>query len=239
MPEVVEHLREERVRGAVVERDVGRRPDHHERPAGVEPELLQHRAVRLEVREVVLLLQPRVAAQLRLLDAVPPQALGRNRVGDDHEGRRPEAELVLEPGELVVEGRRAGDAESSRSDRQLVRAVGERGVEVTALCPTAEAAEPGCERPRLAEPGAAAVAAEHFGLDPVELEELERLRVVARGDLDLVAPLAQDPDQRPEHEHVGRRRHVHPDTHQPSSTRRKRTASICVSGSSGCSKKRS
>ena len=35
------------------------------------------------------------------------------------------------------------------------------------------------------------------------------------------------------------RGHVHPDPHQPSSTSRKRTASISVFGSIGCSKKRS
>ena len=223
----------------MVERDVGRRPDHDERPFGVEPELVEHGAVGLEVGEVVLLLQTGVPAQLRGLDAVAPQALGRNRVGDDDERRRPEAELVLEPGELVVECRRAGDAEPPRGDRQLVGAVGEGGVEVTAPGPAAKAAEPGGERASLAEPRPAAVAAEHLGLDPVELEQLERLRVVARRDLDLVAPVAQDPDQRPEHEHVGRRGHVHPDPHQPSSTSRKRTASISVFGSIGRSKKRS
>ena len=48
---------------------------------------------------------------------------------------------------------------------------------------------------------------------PVELEQLDRLCVVARGDLDLVAARAQELDQRPEHEHVGRRRHVDPDPH--------------------------
>ena len=51
------------------------------------------------------------------------------------------------------------------------------------------------------------------GLEPVQLEQLQRLRVVARRDLDLVAAPAQDPDQRPEDEHVRARRHVDPDSH--------------------------
>ena len=38
---------------------------------------------------------------------------------------------------------------------------------------------------------APAVTAEHVRLDPVELEQLHRLRVVAGGDLDLRAALAE------------------------------------------------
>ena len=57
------------------------------------------------------------------------------------------------------------------------------------------------------------MSAEHRRLEAVQLEELQRLRVVARGDLDLVAALAQQSDQRPEHEHVRRRGHVDPDLH--------------------------
>ena len=43
--------------------------------------------------------------------------------------------------------------------------------------------------PRLLHARAAAVPADHLRLEPVQLEQLERLRVVARGDLDLVAAL--------------------------------------------------
>ena len=53
----------------------------------------------------------------------------------------------------------------------------------------------------------------------MQLEELECLRVVARRQLDLGAPVAQDPDQRPEHEHVRRRGHVDPDPHRSLSLR--------------------
>ena len=80
--------------------------------------------------------------------------------------------------------------------------------------------------------------AEHVGLDPVQLQQLHGLRVVAGGDLDRVAALAQDRDQRPEDQHVGRRGDVDPDVHSRSTTR-KRTATISVSGSIVRSKKRS
>jgi hypothetical protein len=49
--------------------------------------------------------------------------------------------------------------------------------------------------------------------NPVTLEQLDRLCVLARGDLDLGALLTQQRYQRPEHEHVRRRRHVDPDPH--------------------------
>ena len=60
--------------------------------------------------------------------------------------------------------------------------------------------------------------ADHLGLDRVPLQELERLRVVACRDLDLVAALAQQRDQRPEHQHVGRRRDVDPHLHSTSAS---------------------
>ena len=50
-------------------------------------------------------------------------------------------------------------------------------------------------------------------LDPVQLEQLHGLRVLACGDLDLVAALAEQRDQRPEDEHVRRVGHVDPDAH--------------------------
>ena len=73
----------------------------------------------------------------------------------------------------------------------------------------------------LAQARRAAVAAERRVLHAVQLEQVERLRVVARGHLDLVAGRAQAGDDRPEHEHVRRRRHVDPDLH---SERRRREA---------------
>ena len=76
-------------------------------------------------------------------------------------------------------------------------------------------------------------------LEPVQLEQLERLRVVARGDLDLVAAAAHDLDERPEDEDVSRCRDVDPDAHQSFSTTRNLTATTCVSGLTVRSKKRS
>ena len=49
--------------------------------------------------------------------------------------------------------------------------------------------EPVRHLPRLLEPRAAAVLADHLRLEAVQLEQLQRLRVVARGDLHLVAAL--------------------------------------------------
>src|SRR5207248_3127342 len=65
----------------------------------------------------------------------------------------------------------------------------------------------------------APMAAEHLGVDPVQLEELKRLRVLPRRDLDLVAALPQELDERPEHEYVRRRGHVDPDAERPRSGR--------------------
>ena len=71
----------------------------------------------------------------------------------------------------------------------------------------------GDQRARLPGARATAVLADHLRLEPVQLEQLERLRVVARGDLDLVSSTPKDPDQRSEDEHVRARRHVDPDLH--------------------------
>ena len=141
--------------------------------------------------EVVLLLEPRVLEELRWAHAEAGQALRRDRIGDDDPRRRAVAELVLERRVLVVERRRARDAEPARGDRQLVRAVRERDVEAAALrvAPAARAAATPARR--LPDARAAAVRPITVGLDAVPLEQLQRLRVVARRDLDLVAALAQ------------------------------------------------
>src|SRR5262245_65440827 len=55
--------------------------------------------------------------------------------------------------------------------------------------------------------------ADELGLDAMLLEELDGLSVVARRDLDLIAALAHEGDQRPKHQHMSRRRDVHPDPH--------------------------
>src|SRR5579864_4150062 len=70
--------------------------------------------------------------------------------------------------------------------------------------------------PRLLDARAPAVPPDHLRLEPVQLQQLQRLRVVARRDLHLVAARLHDLDQRPEHEHVRARRHVDPDLHTSS-----------------------
>ena len=109
--EPLEHVEEERVAVAVVERDLGRCADDDEPARRVDAELPGHGRVGLEVGEVVLLFQAGVAAELRRPDAVARKPLRRDRVGHDDACRRAAAELVLEPGELVVEGGRARDPE--------------------------------------------------------------------------------------------------------------------------------
>ena len=141
--EMLERLREERVRVAVVERDVGRRAQHDEHARRVDAELARAASGRAEVGEVVLLLQARVLDELRRLDAVRLEPLGRDRVGDDDPRRGAAAELVLVRRELVVERRRARDAEPARRDRQLVGAMRERDVEVAALRPALAARRAG------------------------------------------------------------------------------------------------
>jgi hypothetical protein len=64
------------------------------------------------------------------------------------------------------------------------------------------------------------VVAEHLGFDPVQLEELQRLRVIAGGHRDLVSALSHELDQRPKHKDMRGRRHVDPDPHRSSSLRR-------------------
>ena len=140
--EALERAREHRVAVAVVERDVGRRPQDDEDPRLVDAEVAERGGVGLEVGEVVLLLQSRVAAELVAGRPVPGEPLGRDRLGHDHPPRGAAAELVLEPGPLVVERRAARDPEAARRQRQLVRAVRERDVEAAALRPAAQAAQP-------------------------------------------------------------------------------------------------
>src|SRR5437762_12669304 len=72
-----------------------------------------------------------------------------------------------------------------------------------------------CHCPSLA-PGARASVSRPYDLvlDAVQLEELERLRVVPRRHLDLLPALRQEGDERPEEEHPGRARDGDPDAHQ-------------------------
>ena len=90
-------------------------------------------AIGLEVGEVVLLLDPGIAAELRRLRPEPREAVGWNCVREDDPRRGAQPELVLERRELVVVRGRADDSEAPGGEHRLVRAVGEREVEAAAL----------------------------------------------------------------------------------------------------------
>ena len=66
---------------------------------------------------------------------------------------------------------------------------------------------------RLAGRRAAAVMADHGRGHAVRLDQLNRLRVVARRDLDLVTLCFQQPDERPEDQRMRRRGQIDPDLH--------------------------
>src|SRR5439155_11354270 len=106
-------LGEGRVRLAVVQRYVRWWAQHDEGAGRVASPLLEHTFVSLEVGEVVLLLEPRVLEQLGRARAVARQPFRRDRVGDHDPRGCPTAQLMLEPGELVVERRCAGDAQTT------------------------------------------------------------------------------------------------------------------------------
>ena len=61
--------------------------------------------------------------------------------------------------------------------------------------------------------------ADREGVEAGDLGQLERLREVARRDLDVVAGLAQAPHERPENDRVGGRREIDPDPHRRPPTR--------------------
>jgi hypothetical protein len=199
--EPLEHAREERISVPVVERDLRGRPHDYEHARPVEP--CDRLRCGLEVGEVVLLLQSLVAAQLRRPRSEAGQPLGRDRVGHDDPGRGAAAELVLQPRVLVVERGRARDPEAPCSQRELVGAVCERHVEVALAREPMEGVEAAEERPRLAEPACTAVPRpDDVVRNAVQLQQLERLGVLARRHLDLVSPRSEQLDQRPEERHV-------------------------------------
>ncbi len=101
----VQHLREQVVLEAVIERYGRRRADDRERRRTVDPELIQHRLVGLEIRQVVLLLEARITAQLAAR-AVPVEALRGDRFRDDDRASEPAVDVVLDGRPLVIEGRR-------------------------------------------------------------------------------------------------------------------------------------
>ncbi len=206
--QALEHAGEEVVLEAVVERDIGRRADDHDRSVGIQPELLEHLGGRLEVRQVVLLLEPLVGTQLAVR-AVAVQALGRDRVGDDHGGCEPAVDVVLDGGPLVVEHRRARYSQQRRCHAHVVGAVTEGDVEASAGGGSRIGPGPAHQRRRarreptsLGRKPSAAMAADRGVGDLEALAQLDRLREVTGGNAHVVAGQLQPLDHRPHHQHV-------------------------------------
>ena len=159
--------------------------------------------VGLEVGEVVLLFDSRIADELRRLRAQSGEPGGRDRVREDDPCRGAQAELVLERRELVVMRRRARDAEASGCKRELVGAVGECDVEPARLGEAPERRQPCGEGSGFPEDTRPAVTwPDHVVIDSVQLEQLQRLGVLARAHFDLVSIGLQQPNQRAEEQHV-------------------------------------
>jgi len=98
---------------------------------------------------------------------------------------------------LVVVHVGLGDAEQAGGDRQVVGAVRESEVEGAAAAEAEHRLGAPAEPRRLAQPRDPAVPPDRRVLHPVQVEQGLGLRVVARGYLDRVAPLAQPLDDRP------------------------------------------
>ena len=213
-PEPLENVSEERVRLAVVQRDVRRSSHDDDGALAIQPELIEDSRVGRESVEVVLLLQARVAANLRGACTEAVEAVLGDRLRDDDTPRRPAAEAVLDARELVVEGVRGRDPERTSDHRQLVRGVREREVELAAPCVAAERVQPTGHRTRLPECSGASVPwPDDVVLDAVQREKLRRLRVFPRREGYIVPALAQQRDQRPEERHLRRVRDVDPHAH--------------------------
>ena len=214
LPEALQHLREELISVTVVERDLGRSADDCEHAVRSRPRASTTDSTRLEAVQVVLLLQARVPAHFRGPRAKAVEAILRDRVGDDHAPRGTRANTVLGERELVVEGIRRRNAERTGDERELVRRVGQGEVECAGLRIPAQSADAACHRAPFPDPARASVARPDDVVgDVVQLEQLQRLRVVAGRDVDRVAALQQQRDQRPEERDLRRVRDVDPDAH--------------------------
>ena len=173
----------------------------------------EHAAVRLELREVVLLLEAGVADQLAAARAVAGEPLGRDRLRHEHAVRQPAVDVVLRGRPLVVEHRAVRDPQQPRDDRHVRGAVRERAVEALSARPAEQLAHAVGGRERLVAPVHAAVAADdEMGPAPV-LEQLDRVGERPRRQRDLVARRLEPLDERPQDDHVCRVGEVDPDAH--------------------------
>ncbi len=186
----------------------------HSTGAPSTPSSREHAAVGLEVRQVVLLLEARVADQLGAAGAVAREPLRRDRLRHEHPVRQPAVDVVLGRRPLVVEHRAVGDPQQARDDRQVGRAVGERAVEALGARPAQQAPHAVAGGERLVAPAHAAVAADHEVRPSPVLEQLDGVRQRPRRQRDLVPGRLEPLDERAQHDHVGRVGEVHPDPHR-------------------------
>ena len=214
-----EHVREQVVGEAVIQRHLRRRADDRDRALRIERQLGEDRRIGLEVGEVVLLLQTRIRANLAVR-AVGLQALPRDRVGHDDRSRQAAVDVMLDRCPLVVEHRRRRDPQRRGRDGDVIGPVPERDVKACAAgganVGQGPAHERGRARRQASELGGqplAAMAPDRCVVDVQALAQLERLREVARGHTHVVAVRAQALDHGAHDEHVRTVRKVDPDSH--------------------------
>jgi hypothetical protein len=204
---------EQLVRPAVIERDVRRRPQHGHHALALDAELVQYVRVRLEVGQVVLLLEPRVLAQLPRSCSVPAQPCGRDRIRRQHPPRKPAADLVLGGRPLVVEGIDLRHAQRRRREREVVGPMRHSEIEPPASPVGDHRRRAARQRADLARPRRTAVAPDRRMRDPEPFQQRQRLRIVAGGHARVVTRALQMSDHRPEHHGMRRGGHVEPDPH--------------------------
>ena len=201
--QVIHHLREQ-VRGGttVVQRHLGRRPQHHDHPRRIQPQLGGHAGVGRIVGQVVFLLEARVADQLRGADPVPDQRALRDGIGHQHAGGEPSIGVMHGGGELVVEHRHLRDPREAGGHRLVRAAVRHRQVEVLAAGQGHEAGGPRRHRAGLPAQAAAAMRAHGAVGYPVPVQQPDGLGEVAGCHHHLVPALLHPPDERPEDQDV-------------------------------------
>ena len=133
--ECAQHLLEQWIVGAVVERELRRRPHDREQRLGAHTESEPHRRIGLEPPERVLLLEAGEPHDIRRLRAVRGNRLERNRIGHEHACRQPAVDAMLKLRALVIEHRHRRKAEQSAHHRLVGRAVRQPDVEAARLGP--------------------------------------------------------------------------------------------------------
>jgi hypothetical protein len=203
VPEHAERLEEQGVAQPVICRAARRAAQHHERTVGLplERERREHGRVRLEVRQVELLLEPPIEDRLRRNGALPIHSRIPQRLGQQHEIGQPEGQVVGGL-VLVVHRRDAGHADDRRRQQLPVGVVGQGQLGPVAAGPADEAGHAPGHHARLADPGPGAGATDHLDVGPALARQLDRLGVVARRDRDGVTGLFEPARERREEQRV-------------------------------------